>query len=144
MHIHSIFKKLKPLFFYLKSDPHLPKKNIFICFNESALKVIKNAFYSILKALFVLKIFKFLSWVFRYVEKTAWLVSKFMTSQPGWQTIAIHILTNISRSKRDQTLKFDQVIEYYRINILFKNYTKNEAGRLVAGLFLFFKKLHLK
>ena len=29
----------------------------------------KNAFYFMLKALFVIEIFKFLSWVFGYVEK---------------------------------------------------------------------------
>ena len=29
--------------------------------------------YFILKALFVLKIFNFLSWLFGHVEKTAWL-----------------------------------------------------------------------
>ena len=34
---------------------------------KSPLKMMKNAFYSTLKALFVLKIFKFLSWVFGYV-----------------------------------------------------------------------------
>ena len=45
----------------LKSDSHLPNKIIFICFNESPLKMIKNAFYLIIKALFVLKIFKCLS-----------------------------------------------------------------------------------
>ena len=33
----------------------------------------KNAFYFILKPLFAPKIFKFLSWAFGYVEKTAWL-----------------------------------------------------------------------
>ena len=31
--------------------------------------MIKNAFYFTLKALFVLKIFKFLSWLFDHVEK---------------------------------------------------------------------------
>ena len=31
----------------------------------------KNAFYLILKALFVLKIFEFLSWLFGHIEKTA-------------------------------------------------------------------------
>ena len=31
----------------------------------------KNVFYFILKALFVLKIFKFLSWLFGHIEKTA-------------------------------------------------------------------------
>ena len=33
----------------------------------------KNDFYLILKALFVLKIFKFLSWGFAHVEKMDWL-----------------------------------------------------------------------
>ena len=37
----------------------------------------KNAFYFILKALFVLKIFKFLSQLFGHAEKTTWLESKF-------------------------------------------------------------------
>ena len=36
----------------------------------------KNAFYFILKALFILKLFKFLSWLFGHVEKTAWLKYK--------------------------------------------------------------------
>ena len=49
------------------------KKNCIICFIESSLKVMKNAFYFILKALFVLKIFKFLSPLFGYVGTTAWL-----------------------------------------------------------------------
>ena len=35
--------------------------------------MIKNAFYFILKALFVLKIFKILSLLFDLVEKMAWL-----------------------------------------------------------------------
>ena len=42
---------------YLKSDSHLPNKFLFICFNESPLKTMKNASDLILKALFVLKIF---------------------------------------------------------------------------------------
>ena len=40
-----------------------------------------------------------------------------MTSQPGLQTIAIHILPNILRSKSNQTLKFGQLIEYNIRNI---------------------------
>ena len=35
-----------------------------------------------------------------------------MKSQPGQQTILIHILSNISRSKGNQTMKFGQSIEY--------------------------------
>ena len=37
------------------------KKISVICFIESPLKMMKNAFYFILKALFILKMFKFLS-----------------------------------------------------------------------------------
>ena len=36
---------------------------------ENLLKMMKNAFYSTLKILFVLKIFKFLPWLFGHVEK---------------------------------------------------------------------------
>ena len=39
-----------------------------------------------------------------------------MTSQSGQQTIAIHILPKISRSKDNQT-KFGQLIEYSKRNI---------------------------
>ena len=48
-----------------------------------------------------------------------------MTSQPGKQTIAIHILSNIARSKGNQATKFGQLIEYNMRNIfLEKSYTK--------------------
>ena len=40
-----------------------------------------------------------------------------MASQPGLQTIAIHILPNISQSKVNQTMKFGQLIEHNRKNI---------------------------
>ena len=49
------------------------QKICIICLIESSLNMMKNAFYFILKALFVLQIFKFLSWIFGHVEKTAWL-----------------------------------------------------------------------
>ena len=49
-----------------------------------------------------------------------------MTSQPGTQTIPIHILPNISRSKDNQAMKFGQLIEYNMRNIfLEKSYTKS-------------------
>ena len=35
-----------------------------------------------------------------------------MTSQPGLQRIAIHILINISRYKGNQNMKFGQLLEY--------------------------------
>ena len=40
-----------------------------------------------------------------------------MTSQPGLQTIAIHILPNISQSKGNQTITSGQLIEYNKRNI---------------------------
>ena len=39
-----------------------------------------------------------------------------MKSQSGLQTIAIHILPNISQSKGNQTMKFYQLIEYNKRN----------------------------
>ena len=35
-----------------------------------------------------------------------------MASQPGLQTVVIHILPNISQNKDNQTMKFGQLTEY--------------------------------
>ena len=77
--------------------------------------MIKNFFYFILKAFFVLKIFKNLSSLFGHVAKNGLirnirLTSKSMTSKPGQETIVI--LPNISRSKDNQRMNFGQLIEY--------------------------------
>ena len=54
---------------------------------ESPLKMIANASYFYLKALLVLNIFTFLSWIFGNLEKQLdWkdkLISNFLTSKPG-------------------------------------------------------------
>ena len=48
-----------------------------------------------------------------------------MTLQPGKQTIAIHLLPNISRNKGNQTMKVGKLIEYNMRNIFVeKSYTK--------------------
>ena len=48
-----------------------------------------------------------------------------MTSQTEKQTIAIHILPNISRSEGKQTMKLGMLLEYNMRNIfLEKSYTK--------------------
>ena len=53
------------------------------------------------------------------------VISKFITSQPGKQTIATHILPNISRSEGNQAMKFGQLIECNMRNIfLEKSYIK--------------------
>ena len=48
----------------LKVGLSLSKRVRFICFNEKPLKMTNTAYYIMLKALFVLKIFKFLSQLF--------------------------------------------------------------------------------
>ena len=59
-----------------------------------------------------------------------------MTSQIGKQTIAVHILPNISESKGNQRMKFGQLIEYnMRIILLKKSYTKC-GGETSSGSFL--------
>ena len=49
-----------------------------------------------------------------------------MTSQPGKQAIAMHILPNISRRQGNQTMKFGQLIVYNMKNIFLENLTKRE------------------
>ena len=98
----------------------------------------KIAFYFTLKALFFLKIFKFFLWLSDHVQNSLirkiMLISKFVTSQTGKQTIAIHILSNISRSKSNQTMKFGQLIEYnmkhFSWKIMHKIWWKNYSQTL--------------
>ena len=95
---------------------------------ESPLKMMKNVFYFTLKTLFVLKILSFVL-TFSLVEKRLVRkiksISKFMTSQPGKQTIVIHVLPNILRNKDNQAMNFGQLREYNMRNIFLKKpYTK--------------------
>ena len=65
--------------------------------------------------LFPKNLFFFLNfWSYRKsgLIRKIWLILKCMTKQPGEQTIAIHILYNISGSKGNQAFKFGQLIEY--------------------------------
>ena len=53
-----------------------------------------------------------------------------MRSQPGSQIISIYILTNISRSKDNQAIKFDKLIEYNVRTFFLKNHTQNAVEML--------------
>ena len=84
-----------------------------------------------------------------------------MTSQLGQQTIAIHILTIITRSKGNQAMKFGQLIKYnMRNSFLKKSYQKcygeaiprpfsrkkskfriSQYSKILYSLFSFFAKL---
>ena len=53
------------------------------------------------------------------------LISKFSGSQPGKQAVVIQILCNISRSKGNEIMKFNQLTDYNIRNIfLEKSHTK--------------------
>ena len=58
-----------------------------------------------------------------------------MTSQSGKQTIAIHILPNMSRSKGNQTMKFGQLIEYKMRNIFLEKSYTNRWVKTIPRLF---------
>ena len=96
---------------------HSHSKNVgLICFNECPLKMF---FYFILKAAFVLKIFKRLSLFFGACRKRQlMLISKFRISSTEKQIITIHILSDISRSKRNQTMESCKLIEHNVRNII--------------------------
>ena len=83
----------------------------------------KNDFWLMLKALFIREIFTFLFWFFYHAEerkgliRELGLISKLMTSETKQQTITVHKLPNITRSKGKQAMKFGKLIEYNMINI---------------------------
>ena len=81
---------------------------------KSPLKLMENAFYFTWKALFVLKIFKPLSWLYGHVEKRLDWKGKVNFKIYGvtiWEKmIVVHILLNISRRKCNQKIKFSQLI----------------------------------
>ena len=81
------------------------------------------------------------------------LISKFMMSQPGEQSIAMHIFPTISRSKGNQGMKLGLLIDYNLRNIfLEKSYTKYggetisrpfyEKSKLTISLDQYFKVLY--
>ena len=87
--------------FTLKSTLTFQTKNS-VYVSEGSLKMMKNAFYFILKALFVCKIFKFLSWLFGHIKKRLDEKDKvnFKSHDVAtWsKTITILILPNITQS----------------------------------------------
>ena len=98
------FKQVKSIlmeFFTLKSGSHLERK----------LFLFKKFFKKDEKGFFIFSKFcpDFSGHVGKRLDMKAKVNSEFMTSQTGKQTIIIHILPNISRSKGNQTMKFRQL-----------------------------------
>ena len=107
------------------------------------------AFYFNLKALFVLKIFKFFFFLSDHAERKngmIWkrkLISKFITPQFGnlvhWQ---LHY-TCFLQSKGNQTMELDQLIEYNKRNIsLQKSWRKWGRETSSRPLFVFKKAFY--
>ena len=105
------------------------KKIVYICFSKSLFKTMKNAFYFIVKALFVFERFTCLSWPFGYEEKRLdkeaidnfkiYDVKEWTTN--NYNTHIVHI----SSSQCNQAMKIGQLIEYNTRNIFIeKLYTK--------------------
>ena len=115
----------------------LSKKNCVIGLTESPSKM-KNVFYFILKALSVFKILKVLLRRFGHVRKMPWLNA--MTSQPGLQTIAIHILPRISQSKDNQTMKLRQLIESNKRNFFFQKLCRKWGKETSSRSLFIFRK----
>ena len=59
-----------------------------------------------------------------------------MMSQNGQQIITMHILLNISRSKDNQTMKFDRFIEYGMRIIFLEKHTQIWVEKLVPDPFI--------
>ena len=102
------------------------RKVRFICFNESPLENercflfhLKRCFRSqdILICLDFFGLVVFWSLVLYGLLRKLRLIQKFMMSSLGKQITAIQVLPNISRSKVNQTMKFNQLIEYKVRNI---------------------------
>ena len=96
-------------------DSNLLKKIIFIYFIESLLKMIKDAFCFMLKALFVFETLTFVLtfWLGRKpLDIKAMVNFKIYNVTDGQQIITIHIAPNISRRKGKQTIKRGELIEY--------------------------------
>ena len=75
-------------------------------------------FFFILKALFVLKIFEFLSWIFGHLEKMAWLDVNFKIYDVTTWLRNNHDADIAQRLKKsgNQAMKFGHLIEYNKWN----------------------------
>ena len=101
----------------------------------------KNVFYFTLKALFVLKILKFLPWLFGHVEKRLdrkdtvnfkiYDIKIWLTNNCN----KIHTLTKISRSKGNQIMKFGQLTECNMRNIFFEKSYTTRCGKTIPRPF---------
>ena len=132
----------------LKSDSHLPKKVCYLL-DWEPFKNDQKCFLFYLKSSFRsqdVQVFVTAFWFCRkngLIRKIR-LISKFMASQPGLQTIVIHILSNIFHSKGNQTMKFGELIEYNKRNIFFQKLCRKWGKETGSKPLYFLRKLNLR
>ena len=94
----------------------------------------KNAFYLILKAALVLKIFTFFSWLFGHVEKMAWLEDRLILKNydvTTWLTNNCNThITQYLEKGRQQDNKIWSINDKTREIFFFRNHAENKAARL--------------
>ena len=98
-----------------------------ICFFESPLKLLKNAFYFTLKALFVLKIFTFLSWLSGHVFRKVNFKIHDVTT---WSTNIYCPISQEVKASR-QLIEFSQLIEYNIRNIFVEKWYSKRSGETI-------------
>ena len=88
---------------------------------------------------------KFLPWIFGHVEtrldQKDKVIFKIYDITTSLKTIKIHILSSISRNKSNQTMKFGQLIEYFKRNIFLQKSCR-KWGRETSLCFL--RKLYMR
>ena len=84
-------------------------------------------------------------YVEKLLDKKVMVNFRILTSQTGQQMTTIHVLRNISGSKGNQAMRFEQLIRCSMRNIFFfKNHAENVVGRIAPDLLLFLEKLYLR
>ena len=101
---------------------------------ESPLQMLENSFFFVLKSLSVFKIFKFLSWLFRHVEK--WLDWKYKFNFLSYDVTKreankckTHIVQYLTK-KSNQKMKFGQLMEYNMRYIFLEKSCKKCGGEI--------------
>ena len=93
----------------------------------------KNTFYFSLKNLSFLRNLNICPNFFVHLGKSLdkkMVDFEIMNLKSEKQTVAIHILSNISKRKGNETTKFGQLIQYNVGDFFIKNHADREAGRL--------------
>ena len=101
---------------------------------ERPLQMLENSFFFVLKSLSVFKIFKFLSWLFRHVEK--WLDWKYKFNFLSYDVTKreankckTHIVQYLTK-KSNQKMKFGQLMEYNMRYIFLEKSCKKCGGEI--------------